>query len=74
MNMTRNSSGSSVTSTSAAGHNGNEEPDDDLDERKRDARDNLVDERGRQDGDEQEQTEGQRFHNCISFWVSAMGE
>ena len=58
----------------AAGHNGNEEPDDDLDERKRDARDNLVDERGRQDGDEQEQTEGQRFHKCISFWVSAMGE
>ena len=58
----------------AAGHNGNEEPDDDLDERKRDARDDLVDERGRQDGDEQEQTEGQRFHKCISFWVSAMGE
>ena len=25
-------------------------------------------------GDEQEQTEGQRFHKCISFWVSAMGE
>ncbi len=72
--MTRNSSGSSVTSTSPPATTAMTQPDGDLDERQGDAGDDLVDKRGRQDGDEQEQTEGQRFHKCISFWVSAMGE
>lgn len=51
----------------AAGNDGDEQPDGDLDERQGDAGDDLVDKRGRQHGGKQKQAEGQGFHEHPLF-------